>query len=94
MSRFFNFASKNKIGLDGPDIVPYQSAQMKNTYPFFNRYKGKLDLVAMAVQEPTLTYTNPKTKKAFTQEEFTNFAENDLGANIIFWSTTTPRLKQ
>ncbi|WP_448511517.1 hypothetical protein [Photorhabdus laumondii] len=94
MSRFFNFASKNKIVLGGPDIVPYQSAQMKNAYPFFNRYKGKLDLVAMAVQEPTLTYTNPKTKKAFTQEEFTHFAENDLGANIIFWSTTTPWLKQ
>ncbi|MBS9425356.1 hypothetical protein [Photorhabdus caribbeanensis] len=94
MSRFFNFASKNKIGLGGPDIVPYQSAQMKNAYPFFNRYKGKLDLVAMAVQEPTLTYTNPKTKKPFTQEEFTDFAENYLGANIIFWSTTTPWLKQ
>ncbi|WP_324251595.1 MULTISPECIES: Mammalian taste receptor protein (TAS2R) [Photorhabdus] len=94
MSRFFNFASKNKIGLGGPDIVPYQSAQMKNAYPFFNRYKGKLDLVTMAVQEPTLTYTNPKTKKPFTEEEFTNFAENYLGANIIFWSTTTPWLKQ
>ncbi|WP_051225632.1 hypothetical protein [Photorhabdus temperata] len=44
MSRLFNFASKNKIGLGSPDIVPYQSAQMKNAYPFFNRYKGKLDL--------------------------------------------------
>ncbi|ETS30573.1 hypothetical protein PTE_03928 [Photorhabdus khanii NC19] len=94
MSRLFNFASKNKIGLGGPDIVPYQSAQMKNAYPFFNRYKGKLDLVAMAVQEPTLTYTNPKTKKPFTQEEFADFAENYLGANIIFWSTATPWLKQ
>ncbi|MBS9428088.1 hypothetical protein C6H64_14175 [Photorhabdus luminescens] len=94
MSRFFNFASKNKIGLGGPDIVPYQSAQMKNAYPFFNRYKGKLDLVAMAVQEPTLTYTNPKTKKPFTQQEFTDFAESYLGANIIFWSATTPWLKQ
>lgn len=48
----------------------------------------------MAVQEPTLTYTNPKTKKPLTQEEFTNFAENYLEANIIFWSTTTPRLTQ
>ncbi|OWO81697.1 Mammalian taste receptor protein (TAS2R) [Photorhabdus luminescens] len=94
MSRFFNFAAKNKIGPNGPDIVPYQSAQMKNAYPFFNRYKGKLDLVAMAVQEPTLTYTNPKTKKPLTQEEFTDFAENYLGADIIFWSTTTLRLTQ
>ncbi|WP_052760873.1 MULTISPECIES: hypothetical protein [Photorhabdus] len=90
----FNFASKNKIGLSGPDIVPYKSAQMKNAYPFFNRYKGKLDLVSMAVQEPTLTYINPKTTKPFTQEEFADFAENDLGANIIFWSTATPWLKQ
>ncbi|CAQ84077.1 MULTISPECIES: hypothetical protein [Photorhabdus] len=94
MSRLFDFALKNKIGLGGPDIVPYKPAQMQNAYPFFNRYKGKLDLVAMAVQEPTLTYTNPKTQKPFTQEEFTNFAENYLGANIIFWSTTTPWLKQ
>ena len=61
-------------------------AQMKNSYPFFNQYKGKLALVAMAVQEPTLTYTNPKTKKKFTREEFVDFAENYLGVNIIFWS--------
>ncbi|WP_338049167.1 hypothetical protein [Photorhabdus australis] len=94
MSRLFNFALKNKIGLGSPDIVPYKPAQMKNAYPFFNRYKGKLDLVAMAVQEPTLTYTNPKTQKPFTQEEFSDFVENYLGASIIFWSTTTPWLKQ
>lgn len=30
---------------------------MKNAYPFFNQYKGRLSLVAMAIQEPTLTYT-------------------------------------
>ncbi|WP_445497733.1 hypothetical protein [Photorhabdus sp. SF281] len=81
ISRRFNFASKNKIGLGGPDIVPYQSAQMKNTYPFFNRYKGKLDLVAMAVQEPTLTYTN---QKPFTQEKFADFAENYRGRTSFF----------
>ena len=28
----------------------------------------------MAVQEPTLTYTNPETKKPFTREEFVAFA--------------------
>ncbi|MCS3528897.1 hypothetical protein [Chryseobacterium sp. JUb7] len=94
MSRLFDFANKNNIGLGGPDIVPDKNAQMKNSYPFFNKYKGKLPLIAMAVQEPTLTYKNPKTKKPFTKEEFVNYAENYLGVNIIFWSVESPWLKQ
>ena len=93
MSRFFEFTAANGVGAGGPDIVPWKPAQMNNSYPFFNRYKGQLDLVAMAVQEPTLTYTNPKTGKKFTRAEFVDFAENYLGVNIIFWSTSTPWLK-
>lgn len=93
MSRLFDFADKNNIGLGGPDIVPNKNAQMKNSYPFFNQYKGKLSLVAMAVQEPTLTYKNPKTKKPFTKEEFVNYAQDFLGVNIIFWSVESPWLK-
>jgi hypothetical protein len=93
MSRTFEFAKKNHIGLGGPDIVPYQKGQMKNSYPFFNRYKGQLSLVAMAIQEPTLTYTNPETKKRFTRDEFVAFAENYLGVDVIFWSTTSPWLR-
>ena len=94
MSRTFEFALANGIGLGGPDIVPWRPAQMNNSYTFFNQYKGKLALVAMAVQEPTLTYTNPKTKKKFTREEFVDFAENYLGVNIIFWSASAPWLQE
>jgi hypothetical protein len=94
MSRFFEFAAARGIGAGGPDIVPWQKGQMKNSYPFLNQYKGKLRLVAMAVQEPTLTYTNPRTGKKFTRAEFVEFAENYLGVNVIFWSTTTPWLQQ
>lgn len=74
------------------DIVPNRKAQMKNAYPFFNQYKNKLPLVAMAVQEPTLIYRNPATGKPFTKDEFVQFAEAYLGADIIFWSTTSPWL--
>ncbi len=90
MSRFFEFAAQNRIGLGGPDIVPWRQGQMKNSYPYFNRYRGKLELVAMAVQEPTLTYTNPKTGKKFTREEFIAFARDYLGVDIIFWSVNAP----
>lgn len=93
MSRLFDFAYKNNIGLGGPDIVPNKKAQMKNSYPFFHQYKGKLSLVAMAVQEPTLTYKNPKTGKNFTKEEFTEYAESYLGVTIIFWSVESPWLR-
>jgi len=94
MSRLFETAAQNHIGLGGPDVVPNKKAQMKNSYPFFNRYKGKLSLVAMAVQEPTLTYTNPQTKKKFTRQDFSQFAADYLGADIIFWSAKTPWLHQ
>ncbi|WP_139262705.1 hypothetical protein [Chryseobacterium polytrichastri] len=93
MSRLFEFAKENNVGVGGPDIVPNKNAQMKNSYPFFNKYKGNLSLVAMAVQEPTLTYKNPKTKKPFTKEEFVEYAESYLGVNIIFWSVESPWLK-
>jgi len=93
MSRAFEFAKQHRIGLGGPDIVPYRKGQMKNSYPFFNRYKGQLSLVAMAIQEPTLTYTNPQTGKKFTREEFIAFAEGYLGVDVIFWSTSSPWLK-
>src|SRR4051812_2702089 len=66
MGRLFDFAEKNNVGLGGPDIVPNRKAQMKNSYPFFNKYKGKLSYVGLAVQEPTLTYKNPATRKPFT----------------------------
>jgi hypothetical protein len=92
MSRFFEFAHLNRLGLGGPDIVPWRKGQMKNSYPFFNRYRGKLALVAMAVQEPTLTYTNPQTRKKFTREEFVAFARDYLGVDIIFWSISSPWL--
>lgn len=56
MGRLFAYASANSIGLGGPDIVPNRKAHMKNAYPFFNKNKQTLPLIAMAVQEPTLTY--------------------------------------
>lgn len=94
MSRIFDYAARNGIGLGGPDVVPYRKGQMKNAYPFFHEYKDKLIVIAMAVQEPTLTYINPKTGKQFTRAEFQDFAANYLGAKIIFWATSAPWLNR
>ncbi len=86
MSRAFETAARLGIGLGGPDIVPYRKAQMDNSYRLFHQYRKRLTVVAMGVQEPTLTYTNPATGRKFTRDEFVDFAVNHLGAEIIFWS--------
>lgn len=93
MERAFALAAEQGIGVGGPDIIPWRKGQMKNAYPFLHRYRGQLPLVAMAVQEPTLTYRNPKTGKPFTRDEFIAFARDYLGVGIIFWSTETPWLQ-
>jgi len=93
MSRFFEFAATNHIGVGGPDIVPWQKGQMLNSYAFIRVYKDKVPVVAMAVQEPTLEYLNPETGKPFTRDEFERFAAVYLGVNDIFWSKETPWLR-
>ncbi|VVD82807.1 hypothetical protein PHO31112_01199 [Pandoraea horticolens] len=94
MERTFEFAAAHHIGLGGPDVLPYKPGQMHNAYPFFNRYKGRLDLVAMAVQEPDLNYRDPRTGKRAGKAEQTDFAVNYLGANIIFWATSAPGFRE
>lgn len=93
MSRTFAFAAARGIGLGGPDVVPFKKGQMMNSYPFFHQYRGKLKLVAMAVQDATLTYTDPKTGKHFSRADFAAFARDYLRADIIFWTIEVPWLK-
>jgi hypothetical protein len=93
MSRFFELAAANGIGVGGPDIVPYRPGQMANSYPFIRAYGDKVPLVAMAIQEPTLEYLNPQTGERFAREEFERFAVDYLGVDIIFWSKETPWLR-
>ncbi|MFF4457336.1 hypothetical protein [Streptomyces goshikiensis] len=94
MERTFEFAKAHGVGLGGPDVLPNRPAQMENSYPFFERYRGQLPLVAMAVQEPDFEYTNPATGKPYTREEFVDFAGRRLGAGVMFWATSAPWLHQ
>ena len=93
MEGVFAFAEKNGIGLGGPDIAPFNKPHMHNAYPFFRQYKGRLKLVAMAVQEPTLTYVNPTTGKRSSREDIVKFASDYLGVDIIFWTPEAPWLR-
>lgn len=94
MSRLFEFGKVKGVGMGGPDIIPYRRAQEKNAYQFLESMGNELPVVAMAVQGPTLTYTSPQTGKKFTREEFEDYAVSKLNVDIIFWSLSTPWLRQ
>jgi hypothetical protein len=94
MSRFFDFAVANRIGVGGPDVVPWSKGQMISSYAFIRAYQDKVPVVAMAVQEPTLEYKNPETGKPFTRREFERFAMVYLGVDDLFWSKDSPWLKE
>jgi hypothetical protein len=93
MSRAFAYAATHDVGMGGPDIYPFNRAQMMNSYRFLNEYRGKLKHVAMSVQEPDLDFIDAKTGKPFTKDSFTGFARDYLGADIIFWAYTSPWLQ-
>ncbi|MEL7197348.1 MAG: hypothetical protein AAGL10_03445 [Pseudomonadota bacterium] len=94
MSRLFELGTAQSIGMGGPDIIPYRKAQEKNAYQFLEKFGADLPVVAMAVQGPTLTYTNPETGSKFTREEFEDYAVGRLNVDIIFWSLRTPWLSK
>ncbi|STX28867.1 Uncharacterised protein [Legionella beliardensis] len=89
MSRLFAFAIKHHIGLGGPDVVPFKDSQMKNSYPFFHKFRGKL-LTAIAIQEPDYTYKNPSTGNLYSFSDFYSFSNDYLGAAILFWNVEEP----
>ncbi len=94
MAESIQIAQQHGIGVGGPDLLPNNKAHMENGYKFIHDNKGTFSVVAVAVQEPDFEYTNPKTGKKYTRQDFVDFANDYLGANIIFWSTIAPWLHE
>ena len=84
MRGLFGEAEKLKMGIGGPDLMPYRKSHMAQTYGFFKDYPDAL-IKGMAVQDGNLRQINPKTGKKNTVEDILDFAENYLGLDYIFW---------
>lgn len=94
LSDSFQFFADNGVGLGGPDNIPHKQTMERNAYPYMSRYRNKVPISVIAVQEPDLAANNTKTGKSFTKEEFLSFAEKDLGCKILFWALSAPWLQQ
>lgn len=94
LSDSFQFFADHGVGVGGPDNIPFKQTMENNAYPFMSKYRNKVPINVVAVQEPDLAAINPNTSKPFTKAEFTSFAEKQLGSKILFWALSSPWLHQ
>jgi hypothetical protein len=85
----YEFARNNKIGVGGPDLLPYHKGQMRNSYRFIRESYQKVPS-GVAVQDGTYQYINPQTNNAITASEIYQFAKDYLRLSYIFWGTEDP----
>jgi hypothetical protein len=82
-------ARELKVGVGGPDLLPYKPGQMNHSYPLIRECAGSIP-TGIAVQSGNYEYTNPKTGKQIAISELIEFGQEYLKADYIFWCTQEP----
>lgn len=93
LERVFQQAQALKVGLGGPDLLPYKPGQMENSYPLIHQYAGTVP-IGIAVQDGNYQHRNPKTGEEVTLSELVAFARDYLKVDYIFWCTQEPYYSQ
>lgn len=78
-----------KVGLGGPDLLPYKPAQMSHCYPLIRQCAGKIP-TGIAVQDGNYEHKNLKSGQTVTISELVGFATEYLNVDYIFWCTQEP----
>jgi len=86
-------AAELRVGLGGPDLLPYKPGQMRNSYPLLKEYVGRIP-TGIAVQDGNYEHTNPNTGKAVTIEQLVSFGTDYLQVQYMFWCTQEPYYSQ
>ena len=93
MSRAFEFAQANSIGLGGPDIVPYKKGQMKNCLPILPSVQGQVEPGGDGGAGTDADVHQPRNEKAVHARRVRGVRGDYLGVDIIFWATASPWLR-
>jgi hypothetical protein len=89
LKEIYVYAKAIRIGMGGPDIKVYKTAQMENSYPLIRNISDFV-ITGVAVQEGNPDIINPKTGKTVTLTDILDFAVNYLKLDYIFWGTEEP----
>ena len=93
LERVFQRARELKVGLGGPDLLPFRPFQMENSYPLIRQFAGSVP-TGIAVQDGNFEDKNPKTGRSGTITELLDFAAQYLKVDYIFWGTQEPYYSQ
>ena len=85
----YRAAKESKVGVGGPDLLPYKPGQMGSSYSLIKELAGEVT-VGIAVQDGNYEHVNPQTGKRVTIKELIEFANDYLKADYIFWCTEEP----
>lgn len=85
----YKAARELKVGVGGPDLLPYKPGQMNNSYHLIRASADHVP-VGIAAQDGNYEHVNPKTRKRVTIPEMIEFATQYLKADYIFWCTQEP----
>lgn len=85
----YQAAKESKVGVGGPDLLPYRPGQLKSSYPLIRDAAGIVP-TGIAVQDGNYEDVNPKTGKRITIAELIKFATQYLKVDYIFWCTQEP----
>jgi hypothetical protein len=82
-------ARQSKVGVGGPDLLPYKPGQMSHGYPLIRASAGIVP-TGIAVQDGNYAHVNPKTGKQVSISELIDFATEHLKVDYIFWCIEEP----
>jgi hypothetical protein len=85
----FERAKELKVGVGGPDLLPFKPGQMKHCYPLIRSVAGIIP-TGIAVQDGNYEHKNPKTGQRVTISELVEFGSEYLKVDYIFWCTEEP----
>ncbi len=85
----YEAANELRVGVGGPDLLPYKRGQMNNSYPLIQASSAH-GPVGVAVQDGNYSHINPETGKQVTISEILQFGKDYLGVDYIFWCTEEP----
>jgi hypothetical protein len=85
----YQHAKELRIGVGGPDLLPYKPGQMKHSYTLI-RACADVTPTGIAVQEGNYEHQNPKTGQQVTIAELVRFATEYLKIDYIFWCNQEP----
>jgi hypothetical protein len=78
-----------KVGVGGPDLLPFKRRQMSHCYPLIRENAGRVP-TGIAVQDGNYEFKNPKTGHEVTIPELVEFGTNYLKVDYLFWCTQEP----